>query len=197
MTLGATGALQAALAAFVNSGDRVVLFEPASPLFHLLASARGARIRWVPTLLENGKLRFRADLLAQALRGARMLILSNPANPQGGIFSAEDLEHIAWWADRRDALVFSDDSFAAFAYDQQLTGIASLPKAFRRAVARRQRQQTYAWPAVGPCAAVGWLECGAGACFGPAWPCRPVQAALFVPALCQQAASRTCCSKTR
>jgi aspartate/methionine/tyrosine aminotransferase len=182
VTLGATGALQAALAAFVNPGDRVVLFEPASPLFYLLASARGAQIRWVPTFLENGKLHFRAHLLAQALRGARMLLFSNPANPQGGIFSAEDLEQIAWWADRRDVLLFSDDSFAAFAYDHPLSAIASLPKAFRRALHAGGVSKTQGHPGL----RVGWLSAERSLLR----PCLALQAVQvpFVPALCQQAA---------
>src|SRR4051794_20763464 len=58
VTLGATGALQTALATFVNRGDRIVLFEPCSPLFEILCAARGAKILRIPTRMEEGKIRF-------------------------------------------------------------------------------------------------------------------------------------------
>src|SRR5262249_41621930 len=90
VTLGATRALQTALATFVNPGDRIVLFEPSSPLFEILGSARGARIQRIPTRLEEGRIRFGIDRLAGMLRGARMILFANPSNPQGGVFSDED-----------------------------------------------------------------------------------------------------------
>lgn len=182
VTAGAAGALQTVLATFVNPGDRIVLFGPTSPLLYLMTQARGARIRWVPTQMESGKLHFRADILAQSLRGARMILFSNPANPQGGILSAEDLEQIAWWADRRDCLIYSDDSFASFAYDTKPLAMATLPKAFRRALHAGSMSKAFSQPAL----RVGWLSAERSLLR----PCLAVQAVQFpqVPHVCQQAA---------
>ncbi|HEV8061700.1 MAG TPA: pyridoxal phosphate-dependent aminotransferase [Gemmataceae bacterium] len=182
VTLGATGALQTALATFVNRRDRIVLFEPTSPLFEILAAARGARIQRVPTRMEDGKIRFGVDCLAKSLRGARMILLANPANPQGGVLSDADLEQIAWWAAKRDVLIYSDDVFASFIYDQPSTNIGCLPRAFRRTLSAGSVTMSHCQPGL----RVGWLTADR-ALLRPCVGIAAVRAA-FVPALCQQIA---------
>jgi aspartate/methionine/tyrosine aminotransferase len=126
ITHGAMGAVQVVLDAFVNPGDRVVLLDPTSPLYSLLARARGAAIRRVGTRLDGGRLRLRFDHLARGLNGARLLILNSPANPTGGVIAAEDLEQVAWWAARHDVLVLSDEVFERFHYGDPPVSLASL-----------------------------------------------------------------------
>src|SRR5439155_26965684 len=81
VTHGATGAFAAVLDAFVNPGDRVALFDPCSPLFHLGAKSRRARVRWIPTWTEDGRLRFPVQAFERAVRGAARLVLCDPADP--------------------------------------------------------------------------------------------------------------------
>ncbi len=81
ITAGVMGAVQTVLDAFVNRGDRVVLFDPCSPMYSLLAGTRQARIRWVSTWMENGRTRFRLDHLARALHGARLIGAELPGEP--------------------------------------------------------------------------------------------------------------------
>jgi aspartate/methionine/tyrosine aminotransferase len=152
ITGGALGAVQTVLDAFVNRGDRVVLFDPCSPLYLLLAGARQARIRWLSTWSENGRTCFRLDQLARVLRGARLLIVNAPANPTGGVLAAEDLEQIAWWADRNDVLILSDESFARYGPDD-LVSIGTLPRARQRTLTAGSVSQGYALAS----ARVGWL----------------------------------------
>src|SRR5262249_1411326 len=111
VTHGATGALTAALDAFVNPGDRIVLFDPSSPLFSLGAKSRRATVRWVPTWTEDGRCRYLVPDFEKAMRGAKMLVLSDPGNPAGGCLSDEDLDHIAWIAAAYNVLIFADESF--------------------------------------------------------------------------------------
>ena len=77
--------MQTILDAFVNRGDRVVLPDPVSPLYPLLVRTRGARIRWMSTRTEEGRLRLRFDHLSRGLRGAALLVLCSPSNPTGGV----------------------------------------------------------------------------------------------------------------
>jgi aspartate/methionine/tyrosine aminotransferase len=119
ITHGATGALSACLDAFVNPGDTVVLFEPCSPMFRIGAKSRRANIRTVPTTVQNGQLTFDADQLVRSLRGAMMLVLANPCNPTGAVLSPETWEQIAGAANHADVLLFVDESFARFRYDNQ------------------------------------------------------------------------------
>jgi aspartate/methionine/tyrosine aminotransferase len=182
ITQGASGAFSVVLDTFVNAGDRVVLFDPCSPLFRLGVQPRRARVRWVATWRENGRTRFRLDELARALRGARLVVLNSPCNPTGGVLAAEDLEQIAWWANRRDVLIYSDDSFGRYCYEGERVSIGSLPQARSRTLTAGTVTHEYALAA----ARVGWLV-------GPRDLIRPcgVTAVLqtpFVPTLCQQIA---------
>ena len=71
VTHGATAAFSATMAAFVTPGDRVVMFDPCSPLFALGAKARRASIRWVPSWNEDGRCRYLAADFERAMRGAK------------------------------------------------------------------------------------------------------------------------------
>jgi aspartate/methionine/tyrosine aminotransferase len=182
ITRGAAGAFAVALDAFVNPGDRVVVFDPCSPLYPLSLRHRCARIRWVPTWLEDGRLRFRLEHLAQALYRARLIVVNSPANPTGGAIALEDLEQIAWWAERRDVLIFSDEVFERFCYDDEPLSIGTLPKARRRTLTAGSVSKGHALTS----ARVGWLA----GCRHLVRPCvlASVLQSPFVPTLCQQIA---------
>ncbi len=111
ITHGATGAFAAALDAFINPGDGVVLFDPCSPLFSLGARSRRANVRYVRTTTEAGHCCFAQRDFEKAMKRAKLLVLANPANPTGACFNAEDLERIARVAAKRDVLVYADESF--------------------------------------------------------------------------------------
>jgi aspartate/methionine/tyrosine aminotransferase len=182
VTHGAAGAFSVALDTFVNPGDKVVLFDPTSPLYPLALRQRRARVRWVPTLIEEGRIRFRQDLLARALNRARLVVVTSPANPTGGVFAAEDLEEIAWWAERHDVLIFSDIVFAHYRYEGEVSSIGTMGKACQRTVTAGSLSKTFGLAAL----RVGWLA-------GPrhlvhACALTGVLQTPFVPTLCQQLA---------
>ncbi len=184
ITHGATGAWAAALEAFVNPGDRIVLFDPCSPLFSLGAKSRRAKIRWIPTWLEDGRLRYLAKEFEQAMRGAKMLVLSDPAAPTGGCLAPEDLEHIAWIASGYRVLVYLDEAFAAFRYGEPPRSLATMPGVDRLTLAAGSVSQEFGQPGI----RVGWLA-------GPKPLVRAGQlmanlAAPYVPPVCQQAAAK-------
>jgi aspartate/methionine/tyrosine aminotransferase len=184
VTHGATGAFATALDAFVNPGDRVVLFDPCSPLFALGAKSRRARVRWVPTWTEDGRSRYVSREFETAMRGATMLVLSDPANPAGGVFSDEELDHIAWIAAAYDVLVYADESFSRFRYDARGKCFGKLPGADRRILTAGSMTQEFGLGSL----RVGWLV-------GPRHlvrACGLTQnlSAPFVPVVCQQAAAR-------
>ncbi len=153
ITAGVLGAVQTVLDAFVNRGDRVVLFDPCSPLYPLLIGTRQACIRWLTTWTDNGRTRFRLDELARALCGARLLVLNCPANPTGGVIDAEDLEQIAWWADRNDVLILSDTAFERYHHEGPLPSIGTMPHAHRRTLTAGSVSKSHALAS----ARVGWL----------------------------------------
>lgn len=182
-THGATGAFAAALDAFVNPGDRVVMFDPCSSLFNLGAKSRHANVRWIPTWTEDGRTRYLTRDFERAMRGAKMLILSDPNNPTGGRLANEDLEHIAWIAGGYDVLVYLDESFAAFKGERTRT-FAAMPGADRVTITAGSVSQEFGQPGV----RVGWLA-------GPRHLVRACQltanlSAPYVTPVCQQAAAK-------
>jgi len=183
ITPGAAGAFSLALDTFVNRGDRVVLFDPASPLFPLALRHRGARVRWVPAWAEDGRLRFRLDHLARALYRAKMIVVNSPANPTGAVIAPEDWEQIAWWADRRDVLIYSDESFERYQYEGEPVSPGTLPKARNRTLTAGTVSKSHGLTA----ARVGWLA----GCRHLVRPCVATAAleAALVPTLCQQVAA--------
>jgi aspartate/methionine/tyrosine aminotransferase len=183
-THGATAALAAALDAFVNPGDRVVMFDPCSPLFSLGTKSRCAKVRWVPTWTEDGRCRYIAAEFEKAMRGAKMLILSDPGNPVGGCLANEDLEHIAWIAGGYGVLVYLDESFAAFRYGERPRALAAMAGADRLTLTVGSVSQEFGQSGM----RVGWLA-------GPRPLVRACQltanlTAPYVPPVCQQAAAR-------
>jgi aminotransferase len=179
---GAAGALQIVLDSLVNRGDRVVLFDPSSPLFSLALRGRGVRVRWLYTWNEAGRLRFHLHELDRALRGSRLMILATPGNPSGAYLSPEDLEQLAWWAVKHDVLLVNDETFASFRFEGAGVSPASLPKVRNRALTVGSVSKSHGLTAL----RVGWLAGHRHL----VRPCR-VGAALrmtTVPTVCQQMA---------
>ena len=182
ITHGAAGAFSLAVDTFLNPGDRVVLFDPTSPLYAVAVRHRGARVRWVDTWVEDGRIRFRTDQFKNAMHRARMIVVNSPSNPTGGIFTPEDLEQIAWWADRRDTLIFSDEVFERYQYEGDPLSIGTLDKARARTLTVGSVSKGHALAA----ARVGWLT-GHRHLVRPCLLTAVLQGA-FVPTLCQQVA---------
>jgi aspartate/methionine/tyrosine aminotransferase len=183
ITPGLSGAFQIALSTFLNPGDQVVLFAPASPLYRLALQHRGTRIHWIPTWMENGRTRFHMEPLVRALRRARLIVINSPTNPTGGILAPEDLEQIAWWADRRDVLIFSDEVFDRFDFEDKATSIAALPKALKRTITAGSVSKGFALASL----RVGWLA-GHRHLIRPCALTAAIQS-VWVPTLCQQIAT--------
>lgn len=185
VTHGATGAYAAALDAFVNPDDRVVLLDPCSPLFALGASSRRARTTWVQTWNDEGRLGFHPAAMRRALRGAKMLVLCDPCNPTGACLEFDDLEQIAKLAAKYDVLIYRDETFGRFRYDNECRAIETLPSAASRTITAGSATASLGLGAV----RVGWLTGPRGLVNGCAVAAN--LSAPFVPAVCQQLAARS------
>ena len=127
ITAGVSEALDIALRAVINPGDKVLYHEPCyvaySPSVRL---AHGDAIA-VPTRSENG---FGLDFtsLERAWQpGCKALILNFPTNPTGAVASPDDLENFARFVAQRDLLVISDEIYAELTYKGNHSSIAALP----------------------------------------------------------------------
>jgi aspartate/methionine/tyrosine aminotransferase len=84
-----------AILALVDEGDEVLLPNPAFPIYESMVDFAGGRPVFVPLRQENG---FRFDL-GEFLPGlgerTKLVILNSPANPTGGVLTAEDIAGLA------------------------------------------------------------------------------------------------------
>lgn len=153
VTAGAAGALRIILDALVDRDDPVVLFDPSSPLFGLSVRRHRARLRWLWTWNEAGRLRFRPNELDRAMTGARLLLLATPKNPCGALLAAEDRDRLAWTAAKRDVLLVEDRTCAAFHYEGEAVGLGSLGHAAERTLTLGSVSKSHGLSAL----RVGWL----------------------------------------
>lgn len=113
---GATGAFYTACMALLNPGDEVILFEPyygyhRSTLLSLEAVPVFAR-------LEAPEWKLDMDALeALITKNTRAMVICNPANPSGKVYTREELEAIGAFAQRHDLIVFSDEMYEHFLYE--------------------------------------------------------------------------------
>ena len=154
ITQGASGALGLVLDTFLNPGERVVVFDPGYYGHAWAVAQRQGHLARVPAAGdENGRLRFSLSRLVRAMQRAKLLILNSPQNPTGAVIDPEDLELIAWYADREDILIVSDEVYERYQFDGPFISIGSFPKAASRTLTVNSLSKSHALAAY----RVGWL----------------------------------------
>jgi alanine-synthesizing transaminase len=116
---GASEAIEIALSALVNQGDNVLLPFPGYPLYTALAAKLECEGR--PYFLDesNGWQPDLDDLAARIDARTRAVILINPNNPTGGIWSSETLLRIIELCRRHNLVLFSDEIYDRLIYNGQ------------------------------------------------------------------------------
>ena len=114
--------------ALVEEGDEVLLPNPSFPIYESMVDFVGGTPVFVPLRQENG-FRFDLDEFREGLsERTRLVILNSPANPTGGVFTAEDIRGIAEiLRERPDVVVLSDEIYSRLLYSDSFASIASEP----------------------------------------------------------------------
>ena len=143
VTCGSTEAMMAAMMSVVNPGDKVAVFSPFYENYGADAILSGAEPVYVP--LTPPDFGFDPEVLEDAFRqGARALILCNPSNPCGKVFSREELLCIAGLAEKYDAWVVTDEVYEHIVYAPwEHVYFASLPGMWERTVSCSSLSKTY------------------------------------------------------
>ena len=114
--------------ALVEEGDEVLLPNPAFPIYESMVNFVGGRPIFVPLRQENG---FRFDLdefRAGFSERTSLVILNSPANPTGGVLTADDIAGLAdILRERPDVYVLSDEIYSRLLYTDEFASIASEP----------------------------------------------------------------------
>lgn len=127
VTVGVSEALDLALRALLNPGDKVLYHQPCyvsyAPTVELV---HGVGVPVATSAAEQFSLDEPA-LRAAWEPGCKILLLNLPCNPTGGVCSKEQLERIAKFAVEKDLIVISDEIYSELIFEGTHTSIASLP----------------------------------------------------------------------
>ncbi len=143
VTCGSTEAMMAAMMSVVNPGEKVIVFSPFYENYGADAILSGAEPIYVP--LNPPEFTFDADVLEEAFKqGVKALILCNPSNPCGKVFTEAELKIIAELAIRYDAYVITDEVYEHIIYKpNHHTYLATLPGMRERTIICNSLSKTY------------------------------------------------------
>lgn len=135
VTNGLTHASFAAFLALLDPGDEAILLDPFYPQHVGKIELAGAKPVFVQ-LDAADDFTINVDLIeAKVTDRTRMIVLVNPVNPTGRVYSRAELEGLAELAIRRDLLVISDEVYEDMVYDGNAhTSIAALPGMAERTI---------------------------------------------------------------
>lgn len=143
VTCGSTEAMMAAMMAIVNPGDKVAIFSPFYENYGADTILSGAEPIYIPLVPPDFK--FDGDALEEAFRqGAKALILCNPSNPCGKVFSLEEMTVIADIVKKYDGYVITDEVYEHIIYEPyRHVYMATLPGMRERTIICNSLSKTY------------------------------------------------------
>ena len=143
VTCGSTEAMMVAMMTACNPGDKVVVFSPFYENYAADAILSGAEPIYVP--LRPPEFNFDPEELARAFaQGAKAIVICNPSNPTGKVFTREELMTILELAEKHDAWVITDEPYEHITFaPHEHTYFAALPGAFDRTITCNSLSKTY------------------------------------------------------
>lgn len=143
VTCGSTEAMMAAMMTVCDPGDKVIVFSPFYENYGADAILSGAEPIYVP--LVPPAFKFDADVLENAFKQhPKALILCNPSNPCGKVFTLEELQIIADFAEKYDTFVITDEVYEHIVYKpNEHIYFASLPNMWERTISCSSLSKTY------------------------------------------------------
>jgi N-succinyldiaminopimelate aminotransferase len=154
VTAGATEAIAATVLALCSPGDEVVVLEPYYDSYAATIALGGAvrrpvTLRWPDFALDA------AELEAAFSERTRLLLVNNPHNPTGRVFTADELATVARIARERDVVVVTDEVYEHLTFDGRVhVPLATLPGMAERTVTISSAGKTFSvtgWK-------IGWLH---------------------------------------
>lgn len=116
VSLGATGAFYATAMSLLNEGDEVILFEPYYGYHVETLKSIGCKIRYIRTSPPAYEIDFE-DLKSQISENTKAILICNPSNPSGKVYTRQELENLSDIINQNDLFLFSDEMYEHFVYD--------------------------------------------------------------------------------
>jgi aspartate aminotransferase len=140
------GGMQGLFGAFqsvVNPGEEVLIFSPYwTPIKDLVHHCQGKSVL-VPTT-DARRDGFETTLARFASVRTRAIYFNTPQNPTGVVFTPEEAQAVARFAQARDLIVIADEAYEDLVYDGEHFSIASLPGMFERTISCFTFSKSYA-----------------------------------------------------
>lgn len=143
VTCGSTEAMMVAMMTACNPGDKVIVFSPFYENYVADTVLSGAEPIYVP--LRPPDFAFDPEELRRAFaQRPKALILCNPSNPSGKVFTRDELLFIAKLAEEYDVFVITDEVYEHILYaPARHTYFAALPGMFERTISCSSLSKTY------------------------------------------------------
>jgi aminotransferase len=143
VTCGSTEAMMVAMMTACNPGDKVIVFSPFYENYAADAILSGAEPIYVA--LRPPDFAFDREELARAFaQKPKAIVVCNPSNPTGKVFTREELLYILQLAEEHDAFIITDEPYEHIVFDpHQHVHVAALPGAFERTITCNSLSKTY------------------------------------------------------
>jgi len=124
ITNGATGGLVIALAAILDPGDEIIVFDPYFVLYEQILQFLGAKVQLISTY-PNWEIPW-AELESKISGRTKAILINTPNNPTGKVLSQSDLEKLAAVARQHDLFIVSDEIYESYVYEGEHFSIGSI-----------------------------------------------------------------------
>lgn len=143
VTCGSTEAMIVAMMTACNPGDKVIVFSPFYENYAADAILSGAEPIYVP--LHPPGFGFDSEDLAKAFaQKPKAIVVCNPSNPTGKVFTRAELLEILALAEKYDAFVITDEPYEHIVFaPHEHVHFAALPGAFERTITCNSLSKTY------------------------------------------------------
>lgn len=143
VTCGGTEAMMAAMMTVCNPGDKVAVFSPFYENYGADAILSGAQPIYIPLIPPD--FHFEKEAVEAAFaKGVKALILCNPSNPCGKVFTKEELLYLGALAKEYDAYVITDEVYEHLVYaPYEHVYMSALPGMFERTITCNSLSKTY------------------------------------------------------
>jgi len=144
VTNGLTHGSFAAFMAIIDPGDEVILLDPYYPQHVGKIELAGGKVVTAPLDAARG-FALRADWIESRITPAtRAIVLVNPCNPTGRVYTLEELTDLAALAIEHDLIVIADEVYEYNVYEGRHVSIASLPGMSERTISLYAFTKSYA-----------------------------------------------------
>jgi len=135
VTTGGSEAIIFAMCAVADPGDEILVFEPFYTNYNGFAAIADVTLKPVTLDIKNGFHLPNDDIIKQAISDrTKAILICNPSNPTGTIFSQSELQRLVNIAKEKDLFILSDEVYREFAYDAQAISIMNFPEIKEQAI---------------------------------------------------------------